>query len=195
MPILALFDFDGTITNKDSLLHFTGYAKGQVSLYAGLMMLSPLIALNKMSIVSSQFTKNCFLKYFFAKTDKEKFNQLCKSYAATALEKIIRTTAIEKIHWHKQQGHRVMVVSASPENYIRPWCDALGIECIATKLLTTGKFISGRIDGLNCNAEEKKKRIEAIVDLASFADIYGYGDTSGDKAMLAVCTKPFYQYF
>jgi hypothetical protein len=65
MPTLALFDFDGTITNKDSLLHFTAYAKGKTSLNMGLIILSPLIILNKIGIVSSQLVKNKFLTYFF----------------------------------------------------------------------------------------------------------------------------------
>jgi phosphoserine phosphatase len=71
----------------------------------------------------------------------------------------------------------------------------LGIDCIATKLLVNNQSIEGVIDGLNCNGEEKKKRIEAFIDPAAYEDIYGYGDTKGDKAMLRLCTKPHYQYF
>jgi len=195
MSTLALFDFDGTITNKDSLLHFTGYAKGRSSLYVGLTLLSPVIILNKIGIIPSQFTKNSFLRFFFRNEDCEKFNQLCKRYAATELKKIIRAKALEKINWHKQHKHRVIVVSASPENYIQPWCIALGIECIATKLVVTNQSVKGIIDGLNCNAEEKKRRIEEVINIADYEEIYGYGDTKGDKAMLSVCTKPYYQYF
>ncbi|QEC66025.1 HAD-IB family hydrolase [Panacibacter ginsenosidivorans] len=195
MSTLALFDFDGTITNKDSLLHFTGYAKGKSSLYAGLALLSPVMILNKIGIIPSQFTKNSFLRFFFKNEDLEKFNQLCKNYATTELKTIVRVKALKKINWHKQQAHRIIVVSASPENYIQPWCEALGIECIATKLLVTNLTVKGVIDGLNCNAEEKRRRIEAVINIADYEEIYGYGDTKGDKAMLSVCTKSYYQYF
>jgi phosphatidylglycerophosphatase C len=195
MSTLALFDFDGTITNKDSLLHFTGYANGKASLYAGMIMLSPIMILNKACAISSQYTKNRFLIFFFRNWNAKEFKQLCKNYAATELKTIIRKPALEKINWHKKQGHRVVVVSASPENYIQPWCEALGIECIATKLLVNNLSLKGIIDGLNCNAEEKKRRIEAVINITDYEEIYGYGDSKGDKAMLSLCTKTFYQYF
>ncbi|CAN5571030.1 HAD-IB family hydrolase [soil metagenome] len=195
MSTLALFDFDGTITNKDSLLHFTGFANGKTALYAGVIMLSPIMILNKAGFISAQYTKNRFLRFFFRNWNTDEFKQLCKNYAATELKNIIRENAIEKINWHKQQGHRVVIVSASPENYIQPWCEASGIECIATKLLATHQSLKGVIDGLNCNAEEKKKRIEAVINIADYEEIYGYGDTKGDKAMFSLCTKTFYQYF
>jgi phosphatidylglycerophosphatase C len=195
MPTLALFDFDGTITHKDSLLHFTGYANGKASLYAGMIMLSPIMILNKAGVISAQYTKNRFLKFFFSSWDTEEFKNLCKNYAGTALKTIIRKTAFEKINWHKEQGHRIVIVSASPENYIQPWCEGLGIECIATKLLVNNQWLKGAIDGINCNAEEKKRRIEAAINITDYDEIYGYGDTKGDKAMLSLCTKTFYQYF
>lgn len=195
MPTLALFDFDGTITHKDSLLHFTGYANGKASLYAGMIMLSPIMILNKAGLLSAQYTKNRFLKFFFRNWDAEEFKNICKNYAGTALKTIIRKNALEKINWHIQQGHRIVIVSASPENYIQPWCEALGIECIATKLLVNHQWLKGAIDGLNCNAEEKKRRIKAAINITDYDEIHGYGDTKGDKAMLSLCTKTFYQYF
>lgn len=195
MPTLALFDFDGTITNKDSLLHFTAYANGKASLYAGMIILFPILILNKAGLISAQYTKNRFLHFFFRNRDAEEFKKLCKNYAVTELKTIIRKSAFEKLDWHKQQGHRIVIVSASPENYIQPWCDALAIECIATKLLINKQFLKAEIDGLNCNAEEKKRRIQAVINTSDYEEIYGYGDTKGDKAMLSLCTKIFYQYF
>ena len=47
----------------------------------------------------------------------------------------------------------------------------------------------------NNNAEEKVARIKAAYNLADYDEIYCYGDSNGDKAMLALGTKAFYKPF
>ena len=42
---LALFDFDGTITNRDSFIDFIKFAKGNLKFFQGFMILSPILIL------------------------------------------------------------------------------------------------------------------------------------------------------
>ncbi len=192
---LALFDFDGTITNKDSLLHFTAFAKKKIAFYTGMLILSPVLILNKFRIVSSQKTKNKYLSYFFKNMSTAKFNEISAEYVLSKLDSIVIKDAVRQINWHKHSGHRVVVVSASPENYLLKWCSNYGIECIATKLQTSGGKITGKIEGLNCTGAEKEKRIKEKIDLQAYTDIYGYGNSRGDKEMLALCNKPHYKIY
>ena len=90
---------------------------------------------------------------------------------------------------------QIVVVSASPENWIKKWADKNDIALIATKLQTKDNLLTGYIDGINNNGDEKAVRIKAEFDLAEYSDIYCYGDSSGDKAMLALGTKAFYKPF
>lgn len=192
---LALFDFDGTITCKDSLLPFTAFAKGKLKFYTGLICLAPLLLMNKLGMVGAQKTKNIFITWFFKGESTGVFNDISTRYASGKIDAIVLKTAVEKINWHLQNGHRVIVVSASPEDYVQKWCGTMNIKCIATRLQKLDDKLTGKIDGLNCKGAEKVRRILAEVSLADYQEIYGYGNSSGDKEMLEMCTKQFYKVF
>jgi len=89
----------------------------------------------------------------------------------------------------------VVVVSASPENYLKIWCHRNNVECIGTKLKTDSTKLTGKIEGLNCKGAEKVRRIKSKIDLSVYTDIYGYGNSNGDKEMLALCNKPYYKSY
>ena len=69
------------------------------------------------------------------------------------------------------------------------------IGLISTQLETINDKLTGNIAGKNCNGEEKATRIRSIYNLAEFDEIYCYGDSNGDKQMLALGTKTFYKPF
>ena len=71
----------------------------------------------------------------------------------------------------------------------------MGVRLIATNLVIDQGKITGNIDGNNCYGEEKVNRIKQLYDLNSYSIIYAYGDSSGDRPMLALAQKPFYKPF
>lgn len=95
----------------------------------------------------------------------------------------------------KEAGAEVVVVSASPENWIIDWCKQMELKCIATRLQVLDKKITGKINGTNCHGEEKVRRIRELYDLTSYHSIYCYGDTSGDLPMLSLGTIRFFKPF
>ncbi len=192
---LALFDFDGTISTKDSLLHFTAFAKGRLVFLTGICCLAPILILQKIGLLGAQKTKEFYLSWFFKNMGAASFNKAAEVYVSQKINDIIIPSAVEKINWHLKNGHRVIIVSASPEDYLKLWCDRLNIECIATKLKKQDGKLTGHIEGRNCKGEEKVRRIKAEVSIAGYTEIFGYGNSSGDKEMLALCTKPFYKLF
>ncbi len=103
--------------------------------------------------------------------------------------------AIEKLNWHQQQGDRVIVVSASMEDWLKPWCDSKGVELLATSLLSDNGIISGEFATPNCHGEEKVNRIKALLNLSDYDRIFAYGDSSGDTEMLAIADEGFYRKF
>ena len=98
---LALFDFDGTITETDTLFHFLGFFSGNLKLYASLLLLSPIIILMKLRLVKNQYAKESLLKFHIKNTTAEKFESLCKAYCTHKLPDIIRQQALERINYHK----------------------------------------------------------------------------------------------
>ena len=194
-PAIAFFDFDGTTTKRDTLFEIIRFQKGESRLYAGLFVLAPALVLFKMKLVSNQKMKELFLQHFFKNTPADTFRERCKAFCKEKLPSLVRESALQTIKHHLSQGHKVVVVTASAEEWVAPWCESLGIGCIGTRLEIRNAAITGRIHGENCNGAEKAVRIREQFDLSKFGDIYAYGDTSGDKQMLQLATNAYYRKF
>ena len=195
MNKIALFDFDGTITTDDSLLKFIRFVVGDRRFLLGLVVLSPMLVLYKLKLIPNYKAKQKMLSWFFKGMSKEAFLKVANEYSLVHIDKILRPKAIEKINWHKNQGHKVVVVSASIEFWLRPWCEKNGLELIATKLEIKDDIVTGKLLSKNCYGVEKVNRIKEIYNLKDFEYIYSYGDSSGDKQMLELAHEKFYKPF
>ena len=192
---IAFFDFDGTITTKDTLLEIFKYRHGKARFYLGFLLNSPFLVAYKAGIISNQLAKEKTLKLFFGGMKVDEFNAFCGQFAAEIIPSLVRKKALREIDQLKQAGAEVVIVSASPENWLQPWCATLNLPLLATQLEVHNNTITGKIKGNNCHGEEKVRRIKEAYDLSDYKEIYCYGDTSGDKPMLALATYAFYQPF
>lgn len=190
---LALFDFDGTITDRDSMLDFIMFGIGLRGFCAGFISLLPALALYKLRIIPNFKAKEIVLTKFFRGWDIERFDQIAASYSEK-IPRIVRRTAMEKLRWHKLSGHTVVVVSASIEHYLKYWCAREGFEVIATRLEVHAGALTGRLSGKNCHGYEKVRRIRERFDLESYDLIYAYGDSSGDKEMLEAADERYFRW-
>ncbi|SFE53110.1 HAD-superfamily subfamily IB hydrolase, TIGR01490 [Chitinophaga sp. CF118] len=194
-PSIAFFDFDGTITRKDTLFEIIRYQKGVASLYIGLILLSPALILFKLKLVSNQKIKQLILQYFFRNTPENVFRERCADFCRERLPTLVRDSALNAIRQHLAKGHQVNVVTASAQEWVAPWCESVGIGCIGTRLEVKDARITGRIYGVNCNGEEKVNRIREQFDLSRFDEVHAYGDTSGDQPMLKMATFGYFRRF
>lgn len=192
---IVFFDFDGTITSKDTLQEMLIYIKGSRNYYLGLLYLSPILLAYKLRLLPNYKAKRILLTFFLKGLDEITFNNYCKEFVCTHLSKLIRTKAVEEIKKHIKNDHKVVVVSASPENWVALWCHQYDIDCIATKLEVCNSKLTGNLYGKNCHGIEKVDRIKSIYDLSKFESIIAYGDTNGDKPMLKLATKKHYRPF
>jgi HAD superfamily hydrolase (TIGR01490 family) len=192
---LAIFDFDNTITCKDSLIDFIYHTVGPLRFWGGFLCLSPLLTLYQLGLVNSGKTKEMVLNHFFKNYTKEKFTTIASLYSQNHLPAIIRESALQRIHWHQNQGHQIVIVSASPENYLTGWCQHIDARLLATQLeFKEGKF-SGKLKGLNCKAQEKIRRLEEHYDLKKFEYIYAYGDNKSDLVQKSIANEFHYRSF
>lgn len=121
--------------------------------------------------------------------------ELGEAYVKQRLPKILRPAGLQKLKWHQAQGHQIVIVSASTDYWLKPWTLGMGFELLATQLEINDNQLTGCYLGENCHGDEKVHRIKAAYDLAKFDEIYAYGDTSGDKPMLALAHHAFYKPF
>jgi len=88
-----------------------------------------------------------------------------------------------------------VIVSASYESYVRVVAGALGdIAVVATRLEADEGRCTGRLDGANCRGPEKVRRLHAWLEAEGLArdeiTLYAYGDSSGDRELLAWSDHP-----
>jgi phosphatidylglycerophosphatase C len=193
--VIAVFDFDGTITTRDTLPVFIRFAVTLAHLLKGTMYMAPFVLLFKLKIIPNYTAKERLFKTFFKGISIDRFNELSEKFI-TNIEKIVNPVALEKIKWHQQMGHEVIIISASVENWIRPWANKYGIDTVlATGLQLDNNIITGNFLTKNCHGAEKVTRL-----LAAYADrdnytLYAYGDSNGDKELLAAADHSFYRKF
>ncbi|RDU67716.1 HAD-IB family hydrolase [Helicobacter didelphidarum] len=192
---IAFFDFDGTITRGDSFALFLKFILGK-RFYIKILCNIHILFLYKLGIYNNAKTKQSVLESCLGGMEQITLEQKCQAFCRK-LESYCKDSALTKIQWHKEQGHKVVLVSASFEEYLRPLCKKLGIELLATTMEVKNGIVTGNFGHPNCYGVEKVHRIKATYNLCDYTSIYVYGDTRGDKEMLELASKKqgFYRVF
>jgi phosphatidylglycerophosphatase C len=192
---IAFMDFDGTITRKDSLLEMIKFQKGKLAFYAGFLLNVHWVIAYWLRLMPNETAKQRVLSYFFAGIREITFQEKCDFFAQNILPGLIRPAALAEINALRHNNFEIVVISASAGNWIRKWTNQLSLELIATKLEVKNGMMTGRIEGKNCHGEQKVVCILEHWNLDEYKEIFAYGDSPGDKPMLALATKSFYKPF
>jgi HAD superfamily hydrolase (TIGR01490 family) len=193
---ISAFDFDGTITRKDTLIEFIKFSKGNFRFYLGFLLFSPLLIALKLKLYPNWKAKEHVFSYFYKGIPIEKFNDWCSKFSLI-INKISRYKAVEELNFQKKQGNKIIIISASIENWIKPWAEKTGIDTVlATKIetdensLLTGKFLTK-----NCYGQEKVNRLLGIFPNRNEYRLVAYGDSRGDKELIDFADEGYYDKF
>lgn len=192
--ILALFDFDGTITSRDSFMDFVRFCQGPCVLFRDLFWIATAFSSYHLGLVANGQAKEAVLTRYFAGMAIDRFDELGRTYARFRLDRLVKPSALAQLEAHRRQGARIIVISASLENWIQPWCDAHGIEGVASQVEVDQGKLTGRLVR-NCHGENKVRMLRERTTLADHGSITAYGDSAGDHAMLAVADEAHYRVF
>jgi HAD superfamily hydrolase (TIGR01490 family) len=185
-PVVAVFDFDGTLTYADSFVPFLRESSGFAKFWSGLLVLSPVTLAHALGLVSNSRAKERFIRHFFAGWTAERLEAAATAFASgSRMANLLNPLAMERLRWHQREGHRVMLLSASPELYLRHWAAAHGIATtVGTRLEMADGRATGRMSGLNCHGAEKVRRLEAELGSLDRLEIHAYGDSRADLHLL-----------
>lgn len=196
---LYCFDFDGTLTTSDTLLEFIKYAKGRGRFLMVFLMYSPLLILMKLHLYPNWKAKQQIFAHLFAGMRIEKFDALCRGFAEEN-QHLLRPKGITLMHEALVAGAQVFIVSASIDNWVRPFFDIRnlkGVQVLGTQIEVEDGKLTGRFKSNNCYGKEKAHRIAEV--LKSFErseyEIEAFGDSRGDKEMLAFADKGHFKPF
>jgi len=185
---LVLFDFDGTLTTKDSLAEFIKFAVGTPTYYFKLALFSPILFLYKTKIMDNSYAKELLFRFYFSGISEENFRAMAKEYGQTKINDILRENIYKKFLKHIENGDKVLIVSASMRCWLHPFAQKHNVDLLSTELEFKNSLFTGRFKTNNCHGKEKLVRIEKHLHLSDFDEIYAYGDSSGDNEMLEVAT-------
>lgn len=193
------FDFDGTLTTSDTLLEFIKYAKGRGCFLMVFLMYSPLLILMKLHLYPNWKAKQQIFAHLFAGMRIEKFDALCRGFAEEN-QHLLRPKGITLVHEALVAGAQVFIVSASIDNWVRPFFDIRnlkGVQVLGTQIEVEDGKLTGRFKSNNCYGKEKVHRIaEALKSFErSEYEIEAFGDSRGDKEMLAFADKGHFKPF
>lgn len=195
-PIVAVYDFDGTLTHVDSFLPFLREVAGPVKFWGGLICLSPALAAHAAGFIPNWRLKEKFVGFYLRDKSLASLQPAIERFCHGRLQTLFNPRAVEKLRWHRENGHRLMILSASPELYLTTWGKSLGIsEVLGTRLTLVNGTITGDLEGKNCHGEEKVARLQAVLGDLSTYEIYAYGDSRSDLPLLNLTEHPGYRSF
>ncbi|MBQ6200004.1 MAG: haloacid dehalogenase-like hydrolase [Prevotella sp.] len=182
MKQLFAFDFDGTLTTRDTLIAFIRYACGTPRFLLGFLLHAPLLVLMKLRLYSNGKAKQRLFSWFFRGMPIETFDALCQSFASTHRH-LLRPETVRLLQQALSEGSEVLVVSASIDNWVQTFFPAVTV--LGTQIEVIDGRLSGRFLTPNCYGQEKVRRILALHPDRSAYRLTAYGDSRGDRELLA----------
>lgn len=219
---ISAFDFDGTLTTRDTLLLFIRHACGWWALFGGLLLFSPLLVLMKLHLADNGRTKERLFRHYFRGMLERDFDALCQSFARSHTH-VLRTAGLRTVQQALDRGDRVVILSASIDRWVeaclRPFLvSSSRFQVLGTEIDVVDGRLTGRFATPNCYGPEKVRRlkeflkkvsprgdVEGATKVSSRGDVEGalegtpfiiaYGDSRGDKELLAYADESHYKPF
>jgi phosphatidylglycerophosphatase C len=193
-PGVAAFDFDGTLISGDSLLQFLCLVAGRGNTARACVQGAPSLLWALAVGGGRDASKAVLLDRLLAGQEVRVVTEAGERYAAR-LERRIRPAMAARIGWHRELGHKLVVVSASLALYLEPLGRRLGFDAVlATGLeVGAGGRLTGRLQGANVRRSEKAVRLRSwlVANLGRQPwELWAYGDSRGDRELLAMADHP-----
>lgn len=189
------FDFDGTLTRSDSLIEFIRFAKGDKAFALCFLRYLPLLVLMKIGLYPNWKAKQKVFSYCFKGMKETDFNALCMRFAEKKAG-ILRPKGIKKLREVLEEGSKVIVISASVNNWVEPFLADMGdIYVIGTMIEERDGVLTGRFLTKNCYGKEKVKRLLQLYPERTEYWLTAYGDSRGDLELLDFANESHYKPF
>jgi phosphatidylglycerophosphatase C len=188
---IAAFDFDGTLTTSDTLVGYLRSAAGTGALVTAVVRSAPLLLVAAVRDGSRDAAKGAVLRHVLAGRSEQWLRELGERYAHAIVTHRIRSGMLERIEWHREREHAVVIVSASPTLYLDAVGRMLGVDAVLATELEVGPdgSLTGEILGSNVRRGEKVRRLDAWL-AGERAEIWAYGDSTGDRELLTRADHP-----
>jgi phosphatidylglycerophosphatase C len=181
---IAAFDFDGTLTVRDSFTAFLAWRTPWTKLLIAVIRLAPALAAYLIHHDRGRL-KASAIHAALGRMARNELEAEAEAFAQAVADRLLRPDACAAWARHKAEGFKLVIVTASPETIVAPFARRLGADAlIGTRLKADAQDrLTGELDGPNCRGPEKVRRLRQT--LGPVRIVAAYGDTAGDREMLA----------
>jgi phosphatidylglycerophosphatase C len=191
MRTVAAFDFDGTLTRRDTLGPFLREIAGTGTFARALVADAPRLALAGVGVASRDAAKERLLRRLVGGRRHADLAALGRAYGERVATTGLRPDMIARLREHAEEGTEIAIVSASLDLYIDRVAELLGVGTVLCSRLEVDDDgrVTGGLAGGNCRGPAKIHRIREHFGADGY-DLWAYGDSAGDNEMLAAADHP-----
>jgi phosphatidylglycerophosphatase C len=189
--VVAAFDFDKTISTRDNVVPFLRAAVGRPRLTRALLAISPRLVAAALNEERRDAAKVALVRRTLTGYEAARLTDVATGFADDVIAHHLRPDVVERVEWHRSQGHELVIVSASFTSYLDPIAARLGFAAVLATELAVGDDgrLTGELVGPNVRGHEKVRRLDTwLGDRPVF--VWAYGDSSGDRELFARANQP-----
>lgn len=192
---IAIFDLDGTLTRRDTLLPWLVQMQPCGSLVWHLPYYLYQYAAYRLSGGAADRYKERIIGTVVRGWSYEE-GVLRGAAFADQIDQMLRHEAVRRLEQHQRDGHQTVLLTASTDLAVSSWAMRWGFDLVlSTELELAEGVYTGRFATPNCKGAEKVRRLDLALPEWRTVTTYGYGDSASDRDFLALCTKHYYGTF
>lgn len=193
--VLSVFDFDGTLTHRDSFVPFLRFAFGRRTFARKMMrMVLPTLKCLRRKLTRDEL-KEVLISTFLTGVNAQWVKEKAEVYCAKNFEKMMRPRGLMAVAAELRSGAEVTLCSASPAIVLQPFAERLGVKLIGTQLEVVDGVLTGRINGHNCRCDQKIQRLEQVYGPLNQLHLRAWGDSRGDYELLTAARDYHWRHF